>query len=39
MIVRTAILEGTVAPEHKAEFDQNMRTTVVAAYLKNLMNH
>ena len=31
MIVRTAILEGTVAPEHKAEFDQHMRTTVVAA--------
>ena len=31
MIVRTAILEGSVAPEHKAEFDQHMRTTVVAA--------
>ena len=31
MIVRTAILEGTVAPADKAEFDQHMRTTVVAA--------
>ena len=31
MIVRTAILEGTVAHADKAEFDQHMRTTVVAA--------
>ena len=31
MIVRTAILEGTVAPADKADFDQHMRTTVVAA--------
>lgn len=31
MIVRTAILEGTVAPDDKADFDQHMRTTVVSA--------
>ncbi|NBX54521.1 MAG: EthD family reductase [Betaproteobacteria bacterium] len=31
MIVRTAILEGTVAPADKADFDRHMRTTVVAA--------
>ncbi|NBS08007.1 MAG: EthD family reductase [Betaproteobacteria bacterium] len=31
MIVRTAILEGTVAPADKADFDLHMRTTVVSA--------
>jgi len=31
MIVRTAILEGTVAPADKVEFDQHMRTTVLSA--------
>ena len=29
MIVRTAILEGTVAPADKAEFDQHMRPKAV----------
>jgi uncharacterized protein (TIGR02118 family) len=31
MIVRTAILEGTVDPDHKADFDRHMRTKVLAA--------
>lgn len=31
MIIRTAILEGRVAPADKADFDHHMRTTVVQA--------
>ena len=31
MIIRTAILEGSIPPQDKVEFDRHMRTTVVQA--------